>query len=133
MKEFTDYCRDFIIDNINDYKGEKVYGCDLYFTLCEGINANGTATFSRQLAKEYICKWWDDASDFSDHEKFNFGERSNPFENPEAFMVKMVIEGVDSLLSQCQFIYDNWNDEIILTEEVINSITSDIEEFDVQF
>lgn len=133
MKEFTDYCRDFITDNISYYQGQKVYGCDLGYTLCEGINANGTATYSRKEAKEYICEWWNDAADFSDYEEFNFGKRSNPFDNPEAFMVKMVIEGVDSLLSQCQVIDDNWNDEIVLTDEVIDLITSSIINFDVQF
>lgn len=133
MEKFTDYCREFIENNLSEYDGQNVYACDLGFTLCEGINANGTATFSRQLAKDYICEWWEDAADFSDYEEMNFGKRSNPFENTEAFMVRMIIEGVNSILSQCDFINDNWNDEIELTEDVISEILESIKDLDVKF
>jgi hypothetical protein len=52
----------------------------------------------------------------------NYGERSNPFENPEAYMVRMVICGIDYLLNRCEVVVESWNDELELTPEVIETI-----------
>lgn len=101
--------------------------------LTNGINCDGTVTFSRQKAKDYICYWWDEAADFSDHENYEFGYRSNPFENPELFMVKMVIEGVSSILSQSDYISENWNDRFLLDKDIISEIIKEIENKEVEF
>lgn len=130
MENFFEYCKDFIVDHLPDYEGQDVYACDLGMTITEGINTNGTATYSRQKAKEYIQEWWADAAEYSDYEKMNFGERSNPFENPEVFMVRMVIEGCCSILSKCPFIDENWNDEIEFTEKNIQTIIEQVNEVD---
>lgn len=133
MKAFNEFCIDFINDRLDEYKNQVIYACDLGYTLCEEINANGTVTFSYKEAKEYICEWWDDASDFSDYENFNFGERSNPFENPEAFMVRMIIEGCNNLLSRCDYINEHWDEEIELTEEAIKELKTDLKDKEVEF
>lgn len=51
METFEEYCKDFIVDNLDAYVGTDVYGCDLSSTLTEEINVNGSATFSRQKAR----------------------------------------------------------------------------------
>lgn len=51
----------------------------------------------------------------------------------EAFMVRMVIEGISSILSQCGIIDENWDDEIELTPEVIETIKEQIEDKEVNF
>lgn len=133
MRTFNDYCREFIKDNIRNYENTMVYSCDLGFTITKGINCNGTATYSTHDAIEYIKEWWYDAADYSDYENLNFGERSNPFSNPEAFMVRMIIEGVNSILSQCSYIDEHWNENIELTDEVIDEILSEIDDYEVRF
>ena len=134
LKTLTDYCKDFIIDNLPDYLGTSVYGCDLGYTITEGINADGSCTYSTYEAKEYLKFWWDDAADYFQYEKDNFGENLyNPFKNPEAYMVCMVIEGVNSLLSQSSFIDKNWDNEIELTEKNIKKIIREIKDFQVEF
>jgi hypothetical protein len=134
LKTLTDYCKDFIIDNLPDYLGTSVYGCDLGCTITEGINADGSCTYSTYEAKEYLKFWWDDAADYFQYEKDNFGENLyNPFKNPEAYMVCMVIEGVNSLLSQSSFIDKNWNNEIELTKKNIKKIIQEIKDFQVEF
>jgi hypothetical protein len=134
LKTLTDYCKDFIIDNLPDYLGTSVYGCDLGYTITEGINADGSCTYSTYEAKEYLKFWWDDAADYFQYEKDNFGENLyNPFKNPEAYMVCMVIEGVNSLLSQSSFIDKNWNNEIELTKKNIKKIIQEIKDFQVEF
>lgn len=128
---FVRFCKDKIIDELPNYEGQQHYACDLFDYLTEDINANGTFTYSTELAKDYLKEWWDDASDYWEYEKFNFGENyHNPFENPEAYLVCMVIEGVNQLLSKCKFIDENWNEEIELTEENIQTITEQVKELD---
>ena len=134
LETLTDYCKDFIISNIDGYSDQSIYGCDLGYTITEGINADGSCTYSTYKAKEYIKFWWDEASDYFQYEKDNFGENlHNPFESPEAFMVCMVIQGVNSLLSQISFIDKNWNNEIELTEKNIKKIIRKIKDLEVEF
>ena len=120
LETLTDYCKNFIADHLENYYNQSIYGCDLGYTITEGINVDGSCTYSTYKAKEYIKFWWDEAADYFQYEKDSFGENlHNPFENPESYMVCMVIEGVNSLLSQSSFIDDNWNNEIELTEKNI--------------
>ena len=129
IKGFIPFCKEKILSELENYDGQTVYACDLGITLTEDINANGTFTYSRELAKEYLKEWWNDASDYWDYEKWSFGENQhNPFDNPEAYIVAMVIEGVNVLLSKCPLIDDNWNDEIELTDDVVSTLKEQVEE-----
>ena len=131
IPNFVRFCKNKINEELDNYAGTTVYACDLGITLTEDINANGSFTYSRELAKEYLKEWWDDASDYWNYEKWNFGENyHNPFDDPEGYTVCMVIEGVRTILSKCQFIDDNWDEEIELTDENIATIKEQVEEID---
>lgn len=134
MKSFIDYCKQYIYDHIDDYRGQRVYPCDLGFTLTEYPNCDGTLTYSREEAKNYIREWWDEADDYYDYEKDNFGTARNPFENPEAYMVCMVIEGVAALISQAfdQIEGVDWNEKVELTGDLIEQITEKVNENDTE-
>lgn len=84
LEQFTQYCKEFIKDHIDGYTDQMVYGADLGYTITEGINADGSCTYSTYMAKQYLKEWWDDAADYFEYEKDNFGENHNPFKNPEA-------------------------------------------------
>ncbi len=133
METFNEYCKNYIKDHIDGYVGHSVYGCDLGFTITEGPNMDGSLTYSRYDAMEYLKEWWMDAADYFDWEKLNLGETRNPFDNPEAYMVCMVIEGVNSLLSQCGVVDVNWNDEFELTEEIAELICKEIDDLKVRW
>lgn len=122
MKNFSEFCKEYLFECLDEYEGTTKYGCDLAYRLCEESNINGSLTYSRQTAIEYLCEWWDDAADYSDYEADNYGERSNPFESPEAYMVRMVICGIDYLLSRCECIREAWNEQIEITPELIEQI-----------
>lgn len=131
METLVEYCKNYILENIGNYENESVYGADLAFTITEGPNVDGSLTYSRYEAKKYLNEWYDDCSDYWEWEKSNFGENfNNPFENPEAFMVCMVINGVDIILSRCPIVEENWNDEFELDEEAIKSIREYVENFE---
>jgi hypothetical protein len=122
MKDFSEFCKDYLFERLDEYEGRNMYACDMAYILCEGANCDGTMTYSRAEAIKYLCEWWYDAADYSEYEQMNYGERSNPFENPEAYMVRMVICGIDYLLSRCEVVVESWNDELELTPEVIEAI-----------
>ena len=134
LETLTDCCKGFISDYLPDYSGTNVYGCDLAYTITDGINLDGSFTYSTYKAKEYLKFWWDDAANYFQYEKDNFGQNlHNPFENPEAYMVCMVIEGVNSLLSKSKFIDKNWDNSIELTDKNIEKIILEIKCFEVEF
>ena len=129
IKPFIPFCKDYLKEQLDEYEGQTHYACDLGYILTEGINADGSFTYSRELAKDYLKEWWDEAGDYAEYEKFHFGGYvHNPFENPEAYTVCMVIQGICGLLSKCELIDSNWNDEIELTEDNICRLKDEIDE-----
>ena len=125
---FNDYLINFIKSELPEHEGRSVYACDLGNEITNGINCDGTATYSTYEAKQYIREWCDEAGEYWEYENWNFGEHlHNPFDEPEAFMVCMIIEGVSSILAQCEIIDSAWNDKIELTEETIAAILSQID------
>lgn len=133
-KKFNDYCRDYILDHIHDYVGHSEYGSELGYTLTQGPNADGTLTYSTHEAMEYLRDWWWECSYFWDYEKSEFGSvMYNPFENPEAYMVCMVIEGVNDLLAQCESIDQNWYESVEITQEMADQICEEIMNYNVRW
>jgi hypothetical protein len=132
MEKFIEYCKDYIIDNIEAYEDEKVHACDLADTLMSGPYYDGTLTYSRSQAKDYLIEWWDDCADFLEYSLQHFCEfRVNPFENPESFIVGMVSEGIAGILCKVPFVDEHWDgEEITLTPEIIQAIKDGVEEFD---
>ena len=118
-----------LIDKLYDYKGQKAYACDLAYTLFESYNMDGSITYSTHNAKEWIKKYFDELGEVVEEIKFNLGSEFIPniFDEPEKFMVVIYLEVGASLLSQCKFIDDNWNDEIELTNENIEIIKKELE------
>ena len=127
IKKFIPFCKQQILDNIDNEEGNSRYACDLAGYLTEAMNVDGSFTYSSEEAKEYIKEWWDDAAKYSDYEEMNWGKReTNPFGEPESFTVRMVINGVDGIMGQLPIIEENWNDKIELTPETIKTIKEQV-------
>lgn len=130
LPEFFDFCKEYILEHIDDYEGQSEYACDLGFTITQYMLCDGTFTYSTAVAMRYMIEWFYEADKYSDYEKINFGKRSNPFSNIELFLAKMVSEGVRSILSQCEFLDTAWDEEIELTPDVIAIIKEQVGELD---
>ena len=133
MESFVEYCKDYIENNIEALEDSDVYGADLVSYICEDDNANGTMTYSTEKAKQYIKEWWDDCAEFYEYAVLSFGndyaaKNLNVFAEPEKFMFMMVFEGIGFLLSRVSIIDENWNDEITLDKETIDTIISEVSE-----
>lgn len=133
LLSYSGYCKEFIKDRLQDFEGSTHYACDFASEITMAINVDGSATYSTYKAKQYLREWWDDCADYFQYEKYSFGEAlHNPFERPEAFHVCMIIQGVSSLLSQCTVIDENWNEQLEITQEVIDSILEELDSYEVQ-
>lgn len=134
MEDFITYCKDYVAEHIDGYEGQRVYLSELGWTITEGPNADGTLTFSTAKAMDYLAEWRWEAADYWQYEKDNFGDNlHNPFDNPEAYMVCMVIEGVRALIDGAIWklgLDDEWDDEVELTADLIEKIKGAVEEFD---
>lgn len=127
-ENFSEYCHDYLCQQLDAYEGCDCYACDLAYKITEECNTNGTLTFSTADAMNYLWSWCYDCSDFSDFEEWNLGGRTNPFENPEAYMTRMVIEGIYQLLARCECLQKVWDEEIELTPELIRQIKEETPE-----
>ena len=126
MKDFINYCKDYIYEHLPEHEGEKVWLDELGYELTEGPNCDGSLTMNRVLAADYLREWWYDAADYFDYERDNFGTNHNPFENPEGYMVCMVIEGVRSLIDAATPAVEYDQDEVEVTKELIDSIVKSV-------
>ena len=128
---FNEYCVEYIKEHVHDFLNTEHYCCDFCMTITDGANCDGTLTYSRSEAIDYLCEWWGDAAEYWNYEKDNFGENlHNPFDNPEAYMVCMVIEGCSAILSRVPFIEENWSEKVVIDDERIKEIIDFVNDFD---
>lgn len=128
---WKDLVKDLIIERLDNYKGGSYYLCDLSYILFESENIDGSFTYSTYWSKELIKKYWDDFNELYENYIFNYGETNfNLFDEPEKFVVIMLLEQASSLLSNYHnnFINKHWDDKIILNQRNINSIIKSMEE-----
>ena len=123
-----------IIDRLYDYEDEKIYACDLAYKLFESENIDGTFTYSSYNAKNWIKENFDDIGEVWENLTFEFSgdflKDYNLFDNPEKFMVLIILESASYILGQCEFLDNNWNDEITLNKENIEIIEKQLKEKD---
>lgn len=135
MESFVEYCKNYIIDTLPECVDVDVYSSSgVSDLIMEDANMSGTLTYSIQAAVDYIKEWWYECGEFLEHAQTVFDyeyivENLNPFNNSEAFMLVMVWEGVASILSRVS-VLDNYNGKFELTEEIIDTILSEIEGID---
>ena len=128
-KGFVAYCKEYILDHIENWEDSTHYGCDWGDYLTEGPNVDGSVTYSTYEAKQYLKEWWDECGSYWQYEKDNFGQNlHNPFDEPEAFMVCMLIEGVRAILSKIDVIDENWNNNLTMDAETIEKIKEGVNE-----
>ena len=119
-----------IIDKLNGYAGGNYYACDLAQILFEGENVNGSVFCNTYKTKEFIKENFALFGELVEHWENVCGETLNPFLEPEKAHVILLLEAAQSVLSCCELIDLNWNNQIELTEDFINELTSQINEFD---
>lgn len=131
-----DFVKSEIICKLEDFKNcdESVYSCDLAYTIFESDNINGAYFCNDWTAKQWIKEHFDDLSEIIEELQAHFDEDFynkillDFFHNPDCFIVVVVLEVANYLLSQCKYINENWNDKITLTNDVIDTISLQVDE-----
>lgn len=98
------------------------------WTLTQGYNVDGTITYNTQESVNLIFKYWWDIADIYNEYVGQLGQcEINMFEQPEAFLTLMFIENANNLMTQCEIIESNWNENIELNRENIDTIKRQLE------
>lgn len=118
---------DEIKDHLDEAEGRKVTGADLATSLFESENVDGSCTYSRYNAIQWISYFFNDIGDFFDGNSEAKDICGDPFENPEAFMVCVVIEKAESILGRQDSVLAFWDKEKALTHKLISAIKNDID------
>lgn len=121
-----------LINHLDGYKGATVYGCDLAFTLFEGYNVDGSVTYSRYKAQEWIKAHFDElgeiVEDMRDNWEYEAG--ADIFDNPEKFMTSCYLWVASEICGQLDSVNEIWDDETELTADLIDKITKELETID---
>ena len=131
MATFITDLKSKIIEKLNDYKGVRTYLCDLSGLLFESENVNGSVFCNSYKTKEFIKENFDLFGQLVEYAKDNMGINLNPFNEPEKAHVWLLLEASQSLLSQCKTVDKFWNDEREIDDELINSITEELNSLNV--
>ena len=131
MTTFITDLKSQIIERLNDYKGVNTYLCDLSVLLFESENVNGSVFCNTYKTKEFIKENFDLFGQLVEYVKDDMGITLNPFNEPEKAHVWLLLEVSQSLLSQCKTVDEFWNDEKEITDELINSITEELNSLNV--
>lgn len=124
MNAYNAWIQEHIQNRLQDYEGGEYYACDLASELTMAENYDGCAIMWTNEALQFIADNWQYASDVFDHYALNLDMKINPFENPCSYTFFMLDYGVSSVLAQCAYIDEHWNEEITLTPETIETITA---------
>ena len=120
-----------IKDKLQDYAGGTHYACDLAYTLFEGENANGSVLCNTYQTKEFIKANFDLFGDLVKYCEDNMDMVLNPMLEPEKAHVILLLESAQTILSKLPFIDENWNEQIELTDEVIQTLTEQLDDLEL--
>ena len=131
-----DFVKSEIIYKLVDFKNydEPVCACDLAYIIFESDNINGAYFCNDWTAKNWIKEHFDDLSEIIEEIQSQFDKdfcdkiMIDFFNNPDSFIVVVVLEVASYLLGQCKYIDENWDDKIILTNDIIDIICLQIDE-----
>ena len=128
MKNFNELTVELLKEELENYEGENITARELAWTLTQGYNIDGTITYNTQESINLIFKYWWDIADIYNEYVGQLGQcEINIFERPESFLTLMFIENANNLMAQCEIIESNWNENIELNRENIDTIKKQLE------
>ena len=110
-----------MIDHLDDLEGRDGYVSELAFTLFEAENIDGSMTYDTYKAELWIAAHFHDLADVVEDMAADWDITLNPFNNPEAFMVQVVIYIAEQLVYESAYLQRGRD------EEEIDAITYDAE------
>lgn len=123
--------KDYLIDKLEEIKGqnEEEYGCEISSLLMIEDFGN-ECIIDNYNDIQWIGDNFSDLGEIVEEIKFQLGSDNIPnvFDESEKFRLLVYSEVASYLLSECKYIDENWNDNIVLTDEAIEIIQKQLEE-----
>lgn len=136
--KIKDFVKSEIVRKLEDFENsicdDSVYACDLAYKLFENENIDGSFFYDTVKAKKWLSEHFDDLSEIIEELQFQFDKdfcnkiMLDFFNNPDCFIVVVVLEVASYLLGQFKYIDENWDDKITLTNDVIDIICQQLDE-----
>lgn len=118
-KDIYIWACDYIKDIIDDFHGYSTDGADLAYRLTETPNYNGKY---EEDSFKFIGDHIKEAAKEFDYQSKELGCVTNPFKDPDGFVVCWLIHAVECVLNNIPVVSENWNGMLDITPEVINEI-----------
>ena len=125
------YVIDLLINKLNEYKDEKVDTLGIAYKLLEEYNLDGSITYSVFKAQKWIKDNFNYMYDFLNNYREKYGDEAlsylalDIFNNSEKEMVIICLDIADDIMKNLDVVKNN--DEIMLNDENINIIKSELE------
>lgn len=116
MKTLNNLEKDLLammIDRLDDMEDREGYVSDLAFDLFECENATGSITCDREEAQEWIAAYFHDLGAVVEEMSAEWDITPNPFSNPEAFQVQVVLYVSSDLVAHSD--WTNYRDDDAIT------------------
>lgn len=134
--EIKNFVKQEIIEKLENLKdcNESFYASDLGWSLFESENIDGAYFYNNYNARNWLREHFDDLSEIIEELKFQFdAEYCNKilldfFNHPDRFILVIVLEVSSYLMGKCKTIDKNWNYEITLSNELINTLISELKQ-----
>lgn len=127
MANLNDWLKEEVIEKLEELKGEgySCYPSDLSFRLFETANVDGSYTYSRHDAMDWIKEYFDDLGEVYEEIQEELGEVKNPFENPEVFQVQVILFKAGDILYESET-FSNLEDETEFTDRLLDTIIAEL-------
>ncbi len=131
VQTFTDFCKNFIIDEIEGYVKSDGYEFSTYgYNLADELTRH-IGAYSNAEARKYLAQWAHDGdvTKFDEYYMKYYGNviNVNPLVDPDKYLAGMVVVGVDTLMGRLNCMQDIWEDDIEVTQELADSIIAEVE------
>lgn len=119
-----------LADKLSNYEGQFIYGSDLAFTLFESENIDGSITYNKYKAKEWIKKHFDELGEVVERmqAEWDYNAGVDIFDNPEKFMVSVYLWVASEICGTLETVGDFLTNGEELTAELIEKITEELEQ-----
>lgn len=118
-----------ICDRLENWEGNVVAISDLPNYLYQSALADGSILYSTYKTRQWIAKYFEDIAEVIEDYEYEIEDcvdLKQAFTNPEAFHVDLCYFLCSPLLHESEWINDNEDEEVELTEEIIETIKGEL-------
>lgn len=118
-----------ICEKFENWEGNDVIVADLPNYLYQSALADGSILYSTYETRQWIAKYFEDIAEVIEDREYEIEDcvdLKQAFTNPEAFHVDLCYFLCNSLLHESEWVSNNEDEEVELTEEIIETIKGEL-------